>query len=96
MKAGSVARTVNELLHTLTIAVLDRTAGPSTEAAKQQILAAIDTELERLQGQRRAVRCHQKRVTRAKLTKLSLPPAKQTELILRYETNIQKELYRVF
>ena len=67
---------------------------PPPEACKGMILKLIDNEKEKLEGLKEFVHEKEELETEAKMCSLALPAKEAMDKILRYETTIERQLYR--
>lgn len=67
---------------------------PPPEACKGMILKLIDDEKEKMEGLKEMVKKKEELETEAKTLSLALPAKEVMDKILRYETTIERQLYR--
>jgi len=67
---------------------------PNPEQCTKMILSLIDSENQKLQNLKELITANEALEVDAKRASLTLPSAKATEKILRYETTIERQLYR--
>jgi len=67
---------------------------PTPEQCKGMILKLIDDEKEKMEGLKKMVKEKEELETEAKIFSLALPSKESMDKILRYETTLERQLYR--